>query len=223
MKKYFFTLTALFINGMFANAQSASVVINEKLTLQVTKNQVVRIASNESFLNSYEKQRKLYDKINERITQIIAIQEFIYDKLRNVNSAIKQGKQMYYLAQKFAEIGGRASEVLNLTAQYPQYAVLLYDLYVEAGTTIFSLQEELYKEILSESNDFLMDPMDRQGLIQIISEKANMLNGTLFIITLKLKDAKKTPYIYQIPTIQTYINLDRMIVNDIMNQFKTNF
>lgn len=215
-------ILALF--GGFSGVQSqstsvVSIVINEKLLAQVTKNHAVRLASNESFLNSYEKQRKLYDGANQKIAQVIAIQQFIYDKLVNVNMAIKQGKQTYYLSKTFVEIGQNASDVFQLTSQYPQYAVLLTRFYQGATEELIKMQSELTQDIFNESNDFLMDPYDREKLVRNLFTRAQMINGYLICIKIRLKNAKEIPYIYQIPKINTYLNLDKMIVSDILKQF----
>lgn len=203
-----------------AFTEGQTVVFNDQLLGQLTKNQTVRLASNESFLKSYEKQKKLYDDVNQKITQIVAIQEFIYDKLSNINSAIKQGKQLYYLSDTFVQIGQNANDVLSLTAQYPEYAVLMNRFYIAATQELLKLQAELTRDILREDSDFLMDPYDRQVLIQNLSTKAQMINGYLVCIKIRLKNAKKVPYIYQIPTINTYVNLDRMIVKGIIEKCK---
>lgn len=216
-------ILALFGGFTGVSSQSTSVVsvvINEQLLAQITKNQAVRLASNEAFLNSYEKQKELYDDVNRKIAQVIAIQQFIYDKLVNVNMAIKQGKRMYYLSKTFADIGNNAGEVYQLTTKYPQYAVLLTRFYQGATEELIKMQAELAEEILREDNDFLMDPYDREKLIRNISTKAQMINGYLICIKIRLKNAKDIPYIYQIPKINTYVNLDKMIVSDIIQQFK---
>ena len=218
MKKLLTLSIAVYGASLQLNAQT--LVYNDKLLVQLTKNQAVRLASNESYLNSYEKQKKTYDDINQKIAQIVAIQEYIYDKLTNVNSAIRQGKQLYYLSKTFAQIGINANDVLSLTAQHPEYAILLNRFYIGATQELLKMQSELTNDILHEENDFLMDPYDRQELIQNLSTKAQMINGYLICIKIRLKNAKKTPYIYQIPTINTYVNLDRMIVKGIIEKYK---
>ena len=200
------------------NAQT--IVYNDKLLLQLSKNQAFRLTSNESYINSYEKQKKTYDDINQKIAQVVAIQEFIYDKLTNINAAIKQGKQLYYLSKTFVQIGINANDVLSLTTQHPEYAILLSRFYIGATAELLKMQSELPNDILHDKNDFLMDPYDRQVLIQNLSTKAQMVNGYLVCIKIRLKNAKKTPYIYQIPTINTYVNLDRMIVKGIIEKYK---
>ena len=195
------------------------VVINEKLLAQLTKNQTVRLASNSAILSSYEKQKKLYDDINLKIAQIVAIQNFIYNNLTNVQVGIKQGKQLYYLSKTFIQIGQNATEVVSLTVTHPEYAVLLNRFYIAATTELLSMKSELTENILREDADFLMDPYDRQLVIQKLSVKAQMINGYLICIRLRLKNAKKIPYIYQIPTINTYVNLDRLVIKEIMNRW----
>ena len=213
----FFSIAAC---STFLKLNAQTVVYNDKLLMQLTKNQAVRLASNESYLNSYEKQKKTYDEIKQKIAQVVAIQEYIYDKLTNINSAIKQGKQLYYLSKTFVQIGTNANDVLSLTVQHPEYAVLLNRFYIGATQELLKMQSELTNDILHEENDFLMDPYDRQVLIQNLSTKAQMINGYLICIKIRLKNTRKTPYIYQIPTINTYVNLDRMIVKGIIEKYK---
>ena len=218
MKKSILFSVILFSTLSKLSAQT--VVYNDKLLIQLSKNQAVRLASNDSYWNSYEKQKKTYDDINQKIAQVVAIQEFIYDKLTNINSAIKQGKQLYYLSKTFGQISINANDVLSLTAQHPEYAILLNRFYIGATQELLKMQSELTNDILHEENDFLMDPYDRQVLIQNLSTKAQMINGYLICIKIRLKNAKKTPYIYQIPTINTYVNLDRMIIKGIIEKYK---
>lgn len=218
MKK--FLILSITFYGAFLQLNAQTLVYNDKLLVQLTKNQAMRLASNESYLNSYEKQKTTYDEINRKLAQIVAIQNFIYDKLTNVNDAIRQGKQLYYLSKTFGQIGVNANDVLSLTAQHPEYAILLNRFYIGAAQELLKMQSELTNDILHEENDFLMDPYDRQVLIQNLSTKAQMINGYLICIKIRLKNARKTPYIYQIPTINTYVNLDRMIVKGIIEKYK---
>ena len=213
-------LLSVILFGASSKLCAQTVVYNDKLLIQLSKNQAIRLASNDSYWNSYEKQKKTYDDINQKIAQVIAIQEFIYDKLTNINSAIKQGKQLYYLSKTFLQIGINANDVLSLTAQHPEYAILLNRFYIGATQELLKMQSELTNDILHEENDFLMDPYDRQVLIQNLSTKAQMINGYLICIKIRLKNAKKTPYLYQIPTINTYVNLDRMIIKGIIEKYK---
>lgn len=208
-----------FVFASLIPIKSQQVVINEKLLAQLTKNQAVRLSSDKLFFNSYEKQKQLYDDIKGKITQVVAIQQYIYDKLTNVNMAIKQGKQLQYLYQYFGEIAQNSGEMLSLSSKNPEYTILLSKYYVFITDEGLKLKREVTEEILRESNDFLMDPYDREILLRKIFDRARLINGTILYINLVLKNAKQTPYIYQIPVLSNYVNLDKMIVKDIIMKY----
>ena len=218
MKKYIFILSFIFL-GIQLN-KSQTVVFNDKLYFQLTKNQAVRLQSNQSFFKSYEKQRKLYDEINQKIVQVVAIQEYIYKQLTNVNEAIKQSKQLYYVYQNLEKISKNSGEMLSLTAQHPEYAILLTRYYNQIVTESLKLKNELSEEILKESNDFLMDSYDRQMLINNIFMRLRIINGAILYINLRLKNGKKTPYLYQVPKINNYVSMDKAIIKDIVLKYK---
>lgn len=199
---------------------SQTIVINEKLLFQVTKNHAVRLASEQAFLNSYEKQKELYDDINQKTTQVIAIQEYIYQQLKNVNSALTQSKKLVYLYQYFGKIVNNSNRMLDLTAQHPEYAVLVSKYYAEIGQQIIKLQQEVTGDILNEDKDFLMDSMDREMLIEKVFTRVRNINGNILYIILRLENAKKIPYLYQVPVLRNYINIDKAIVGDIILKYK---
>ncbi|MEW7223595.1 hypothetical protein AB2S25_18385, partial [Elizabethkingia anophelis] len=121
--------------------------------------------------------------------------------------------------QYFGEIAQNSGEMLSLTSKNPQYAVLLTNYYVQVGQEALNLKREVTDEILRESNDFLMDPYDREILLRKIFDRARLINGTILYINLVLKNAKQTPYIFQIPGLNNYVNIDRMIIKDIISKY----
>ena len=204
--------------GISVNSQQ--IVINDKLLTQITKNHAVRLASEQTFLDSYEKQKELYDEINNKTTQIIAIQEYIYQQLKNVNSALTQSKKLVYLYQYLGKIVTNSNKMLDLSAQHPEYAILVSKYYVEIGKQVLKLQQEVSQDILNEDKDFLMDAMDREMLIEKIFTRVRNINGNILYIILRLQNAKKIPYLYQIPVLRNYINIDKAIVGGIITKYK---
>ena len=204
--------------GVFVNSQQ--VVINEKLLSQITVNHGVRLVSEQTFLDSYKKQKELYDEINNKITQVIAIQEYIYQQLKNVNSALTQSKKLIYLYQYLGRIVNNANKMLDLTAQHPEYAILVSKYYVEIGKQTMKLQREVTQDILNENKDFLMDASDREMLIEKVFTRVRNINGNILYIILRLENAKKIPYIYQVPVLRNYLNIDKAIVSDIIQKYK---
>ncbi|HAP94903.1 MAG TPA: hypothetical protein DCP54_03970, partial [Chryseobacterium sp.] len=121
----------LFFSVGFVSGQQ--IVINDKLLVQMTTNHGVRLGSEQAFLNSYEKQKELYDDIKNKTAQVIAIQEYIYQQLKNVNSALTQSKKLIYLYQYLGKVANNSNKMLDLSAQHPEYAVLVSKYYVEIG------------------------------------------------------------------------------------------
>ncbi len=204
--------------GVFVNSQQ--VVINEKLLSQITVNHGVRLVSEQTFLDSYKKQKELYDEINNKITQVIAIQEYIYQQLKNVNSALTQSKKLIYLYQYLGRIVNNSNKMLDLTAQHPEYAILVSKYYVEIGKQTMKLQREVTQDILNENKDFLMDASDREMLIEKVFTRVRNINGNILYIILRLENAKKIPYLYQVPVLRNYLNIDKAIVSDIIQKYK---
>jgi hypothetical protein len=130
MKKAFIGVILFFYVGLVNGQQ---IVINDKLLIQMTVNHGVRIGSEQAFLSSYEKQKALYDDIKNKTAQVIAIQEYIYQQLKNVNSALTQSKKLLYLYQYLGKVASNSNKMLDLSAQHPEYAVLVSKYYVEIG------------------------------------------------------------------------------------------
>ena len=116
MKNMILLLMFIFIAN---KTKAQTIVINEKLLMQMSKNHAVRMASEESFINSYERQRKLYDDVNNKLTKVIAIQEYIYQQLKNVNSALLQSKKLIYLYEYFSKIAENLRKMLLSTKKNP--------------------------------------------------------------------------------------------------------
>ena len=201
-------------------ANSQQVVINDQLLVQLTKDHAVRMTSEQLFLNSYEKQKELYDDIKQKTTQVIAIQEYIYQQLKNVNSALTQSKKLMYLYQYLGKITTNSGKMLHLSAKHPEYAVLVSKYYSEIGKQLVKLRQEVTQDILKEDNDFLMDAMDREKLLEKVFTRVRNINGNILYIILRLENAKKIPYLYQVPVLKNYINTDKALVGAIIQKYK---
>jgi hypothetical protein len=177
------------------------------------------MASEQTFLNSYKKQKELYDEINNKTTQIIAIQDHIYQQLKNVNLALTQSKKVQYLYQYLGKIVTNSNKMLDLSKQHPLYTILILKYYVEIGKQVVKLQQEVSNDILNENKDYLMDAMDREMLIEKVFTRVRNIHGNILYIILRLENAKKTPYLYQVPVLRNYINIDKAIVGDIITKY----
>lgn len=218
MSKNLFFGSLLLCSAVSVNSQQ--IVVNDKLLVQISKNHAVRYASEQAFLDSYEKQNELYNDIKSKTAQVVAIQEYIFQQLKNVNSALTQSKKLYYLYQYLGKIVTNSNWMLDLSVQHPEYAVLISKYYIEIGKQVMKLQQEVTQDILKEDKDFLIDSMDREMLIEKVFTRVRNINGNLLYIILRLENAKKIPYLYQVPVLRNYLNIDKAIVGDIIQKYK---
>ena len=216
MQQIFFVIILLLTTGLKAQ----QIAINDRLLVQLTTNQGVRMASAQAFLDSYEKQKEMYDDIKNKTAQVIAIQEYIYQQLKNVNSALSQSKKLVYFYQYMGKIATNSNKMLDLSAQHPEYAVLVSKYYVEIGKQAVKLKQEVMQDILNEDKDFLIDAMDREMLIEKVFTRVRNINGNILYIILRLENAKKIPYLYQVPVLRNYVNIDKAIVGEIIQKYR---
>ncbi|MDY3319481.1 hypothetical protein PG637_08755 [Riemerella anatipestifer] len=213
MKNLFFLLIGVSI-------YSQKVVINDRLLAQLQKNQIARVSSEKTFLSSYSKQKEIYDNAKKKVAQIVAIQEYIYNQLKNVNSIFRQGKQITYIWKEFNDIVNDSKVILSYNTKYPQYSVFLLKAYEEIWIRLIRIKSYIEQEALKEENDFIMDSYDRDKILIRISDELRGLRAGTYGIIMYFQRAKKTPYLLHIREIKSYVNVDKMIVQDIIRKTK---
>lgn len=213
-------LLIVFILSFINYSKSQTVVINDRLLSQLTKNQAARVASEKSFISSYEKQKEIYDKARNKVAQILAIHEFIYQQLHNINSLFDQGVKLKYIYQDLKIIADNSAKILQLTVKYPQYQVFLIKEYEGIITQSIGLKKSIEDIVLKKDKKILMNAYERDELLEEIRIQVYSIRGYTYYIVWYLENAKKKPYLLHIPAIEWYVDLDKMIVRDIIMNYK---
>ncbi|MFA5619105.1 MAG: hypothetical protein WDA08_02225 [Weeksellaceae bacterium] len=214
-------LIAILLLPLLTKAQT--IVFNKKLMEQLTKNQAVRLTSNNSLLNSYKKQRELYDKINNRLTEIAVIQEYIYSQLTNINSLIKDGKKAMLFGKYVGIVTQNLGKLTEMTVENPHFATLRYEYYIKILDKFIALKDHFENEVMHEKHNYLVDQYDRQLLVGEALYKIKEINSFINYLIFLLEYANQTSIYHQIPILGNYIILDKSIVNDIMYNLKHRF
>ncbi len=220
MKRYVSILIIFLISAVTYAQGNYGLVFNKELFAQLLKNQTVRVASQRLFQKNLKKQSGLYKKIGNEVVTVIAIQEWIHWLLTNVNVSLRQGKKLHYFIYYLNKIGDNGNKLLNLTTDLPQYAILYTNLYNQMLQECLVLFNDLNNVILKEDKNFLMDPYDREILLEKMLTKVRTINGYLIVIIAQLKEAKKIAYYKQLPVLSNYIVIDQEIVHSIINKWK---
>ncbi len=201
------------------NLSGQKFVFNPQLFEQLTENQAVRVASEILFRKTFKEQKETYKEINKEIGKVLVVQKFIYNNLYNVNETLKQGKKLKYIYKYISEINRNSGKMVILTEQNAQYAILYSEVYNNLLKQGFQIANEIV-EITKNSNKLLMDTFEREMVIERILNKLRSMNGTLLFIINQLEVANKIAYWKQIPILKDYYFIDKLLVQNIMNQWK---
>lgn len=192
---------------------------NDKLLIQLSKNQGVRLTSNQLFLSNLRSQNEYYTSAKQKATQIMFIHDYIYDKLRNIHRNISQGKKLFYTLQYMDNIVQSSRELIEHTGQDPVIGAMLTTYYTHIIEEALSLQQILQSEILKEEDGFLMDAYDREILIDKIYTKVKGINSKMRYLSILIEARANKPLIYQMPLIGNYAIIDREMVMSIMQRW----
>lgn len=214
--RIFVLLLFVFLSAQQLRAQAA---INPTLMKELAINQEVREASMANIRNMYKKQNDWYQNAQTKMAQVLLVHEQIYQALYNVNSLFKNAKQLKYIYADLKECGKNLSRALRISTQKPQYAIWGRKYYRDTSNRLNELKLMVF-QILNEGGEkLLMDAYDREILLDTFHFKIQMLNMSALTIINAIEYNESRAYIYSIPIFSTYIEQDKMIIEQIMQQY----
>lgn len=216
---YILTIIVLFFQKIQAQYIAYDTVFNPTLLAQITVNNGMRLTSLEIFRKSFKKQQEWYDNAKKDMATILVIHEFIYEQLYNVNSLFKQGKKVIYINEYMLKIlneldilqqkGFRNLKYLHVTTKY----------YTKILKKIIDLGEGL-KSIIEKNKKLLMDPYDRDELLDNHLSKLQMIYIEILNINNIIEFSSNRAYIYSIPELGTWVEMDKDLTKDIIYKIK---
>ena len=212
-----FVLLIIFLSAVQIKAQDIAVAINPTLMIELGKNQYVRESAVNNVKDMYEKQNDWYKKAEIKMAQVLLVHEQIYQALYNVNSLFKNAKQLQQISRDLMICKQNTLKAVSLGIKKTPYSVwmkkyFLYDL---------SLRINELRKIFSDAlnKKLLMDAYDREMLLDNVNFKIQMINMSALNIINIIKYNESRAYIYSIPIFGDYIEQDKMIVEQIMQQY----
>lgn len=212
-----FVLLIIFLSAVQIKAQDIAVAINPTLMIELGKNQYVRESAVNNVKDMYEKQNDWYKKAEIKMAQVLFVHEQIYQALYNVNSLFKNAKQLQQISRDLMICKQNTLKAVSLGIKKTPYSVwmkkyFLYDL----ASRIDELRK-IFSDALNKK--LLMDAYDREMLLDNVNFKIQMINMSALNIISIIKYNESRAYIYSIPIFGDYIEQDKMIVEQIMQQY----
>lgn len=219
MKKVFFIVPVLLLSINSKAQQYYQLYYNVEMQAHVTANHGVRIASEKLYQNSYKKQEENMEKARDKIVQVVAMKNLIYNQLRNVNSALKQGKQLEQIYYDWERLMKNLGIMVTLSYENPQYSILISRFYEKVIEHGYSAYEGIFDQVQKEGNDYLMDSYDRQYILNKLQREIRAMNGWVLHINNYLSKAKKKPYFRHIRAFNAWYVQDKATIQRIIRNY----
>ena len=218
MKNIIMLISFLFFGVSSKAQQYYQMYYNLEMQSQVTANHTIRMASEQAHRNSYEKQKNLYNEAKEKLTAVVVIKDNIYGYLKNVNSGLKQAKQVQYLFEDYQRLLKNMEKMLELTANKPQYAILITRFYERVILHAIEAYGGVNDIVMKEDADYLMDSYDRQYILNKLHKEVRVMNGWVLHINNYLSKAEKKPYLRHIKIFNNWYVKDKSIIESIIRK-----
>jgi uncharacterized protein YejL (UPF0352 family) len=113
--------------------KSQQIVINDKLLSQITKNHGVRMASEQAFLDSYEKQKNCMTILKIKLLRSLPFRNTSISNLKMSIQRLHKVKTDLSLSV-FGKIVTNSNKMLDLSAQHPEYAIWFQNIMLKSET-----------------------------------------------------------------------------------------
>ena len=212
-----FVLLIIFLSAVQIKAQDIAVAINPTLMAQLAINQYVRESAVDNVKDMYEKQNDWYKKAEIKMAQVVFVHEQIYQALYNVNSLFNNVKQLQQIYRDLMICKKNTLKAVSLGIKKTPYSVWMRKYFFYDLASRIDELRKIFKNALDKK--LLMDAYDREMLLDNVNFKIQMINMSALNIINIIKYNESRAYIYSIPIFGDYIEQDKMIVEQIMQQY----
>ena len=212
-----FVLLIIFLSAVQIKAQDIAVAINPTLMIELGKNQYVRESAVNNVKDMYEKQNDWYKKAEIKMAQVVFVHEQIYQALYNVNSLFNNVKQLNQISRDLNICRINTLKAVSLGIKKTPYSVWMKKYFFYDLASRINELRKIFSDALNKK--LLMDAYDREMLLDNVNFKIQMINMSALNIINIIKYNESRAYIYSIPIFGDYIEQDKMIVEQIMQQY----
>ncbi|MCQ6957649.1 hypothetical protein [Mucilaginibacter aquariorum] len=213
-------LLILLAFGFKISAFAQEYVFDPKYFASVSANQAVR-SSAEATHNQYlGKINGNIEDLNTNVGSVVLAQTIIYNGLSNVNSALKDGLEVKYMATLTADMISYLNRALQLARSDPHLLLFATDIANEMKLRSVALVSEVSSYVLKSGNNILADYNGRDQLLKKVTTTLQILNSLAYGAWRVMFWAKQKGIISSINPWQNYINKDKYFVGEIINNAK---
>jgi hypothetical protein len=207
-----------FLLPLLTKAQSF-VIHNDLIATQGT-NSSYKIAWNELYGQKLDAIKKDRERTTSCLGIIQQVQEKILKSLSNVDDAIKNGKALFYISKKIPLIFTNLQKSVVAAVGKPYSLVLVGNQIPIFTVRLTNLTNYLNQQVLGSDASILMDQASRDRFVRNVYDEINVLYQLSSSMYRTIESANFQDAVNKIVPFQTYINIDKVIIQDILFRFK---
>lgn len=218
MKQLFLFLSAFAFYLSPCSAQQY--VFDPKYFTSVEANQAVRMSAEQTHNQYLGKIDNNIEDLNTNVGSVVLAQSIIYNGLSNVNSALKDGLEVKYMATITADMISYLNQALALGKSDPYLFLFATNIANEMKVRSVALMSEVSTYILKSGDNILADYNGRDQLLKKVTNTLQILDGLAYGAWRAMYWAKQRGIIATINPWEDFINKDKLFVQQIITNAK---
>jgi len=221
MKKfilYFFCLLPFAFKLSPLKAQEY--VIDPQYLLSVESNQAVRMSAEQTHNQYLDKINNNLNNLNINVGSVVTAQTIIYNGLANVNSALKDGLEVKYMATTVSDMISYLGQALALAKSQPYLLLFATGIANDMKVRAVALVSDVSGFVLKEGSNVLADYNGRDQLLRKVTMQLQLLDSLAYGAWRAMYWANQQGILASINPWQAYINKDKFFVQQIIQNAK---
>jgi len=195
-------------------------VIDPQYLASVEANQAVRMSAEQTHNQYLGKIKSNIEDVNTNASAVVLAQTIVYNGLANVNSALKDGLEVKYMASISTDIRSYLQQCLSLAKQQPYLLTFATGMESEMQQRAIALVSEVSAFVLKEGSNVLADYNARDELLKKITQQLQIIDSLAYGAWRAMYWAKERGLFASLNPFQDYINKDRFYVQQIIQNAK---
>ncbi len=195
-------------------------VFDPKYFASVQANQAVRSSAEDTHNKYLGKINNNIEDLNTNVGSVVLAQTIIYNGLSNVNSALKDGLEVKYMATITADMVLYLNQALELGKSDPYLLLFASNIANEMKVRSVNLVGEVSAYILKSGDNVMADYNSRDQLLKKVTTTLQILDGLAYGAWRAMFWAKQRSILSSINPWQNFINMDKYFVQEIINNAK---
>jgi len=195
-------------------------VFDPEYFFSVEANQAVRMSAEDTHQEYLKKINTNLNDINLNVVSVVTAQTIIYNSLANVNSALKDGLEVKYMATLTADMINYLNQCLALAKSEPYLLLFATNFEQQMQVRSLGLVSDVSVYILKSGDNVLADYNGRDQLLKKVTQSLQILDGLAYGAWRAMFWAQQRGLLASINPWQAYINKDKFFVQQIIGKAK---